>query len=81
MEEIIIKILKENSTYLDRSRSYKGMYEENFEYVAKELTKQLNLCGVSQRSELLKQYNEFVNMQDNGVNLDHSDISDSADWF
>lgn len=46
MEEIIIKILKENSTYLDRSRSYEGIYEEDFEYVAKELIKQLTLTNV-----------------------------------
>jgi len=46
MKDLIIKILKEHSTYLDRSRSYEGIYDEQFDYVADALMKQCIIHGV-----------------------------------
>ena len=46
MKDLIIKILKEHSTYLDRSRSYEGIYDEQFDYVADALIKQFAISGV-----------------------------------
>ena len=46
MKDLIIKILKEHSTYLDRSRSYEGIYDEQFDYVADALMKQFAISGV-----------------------------------
>ena len=37
MTEQIIKVLKDNSSFLDRSRSEQGIHEDNFEYIAKEI--------------------------------------------
>jgi hypothetical protein len=51
MKDLIIKILKEHSTYLDRSRSYEGIYEEQFDYVADALMKQFAISGVVGQSE------------------------------
>ena len=56
MKDLIIKILKEHSSFLDRSRTYEGIYEDNFEYVADALMKQLRIGVVSQQRELLIAY-------------------------
>ncbi|MDA9272146.1 hypothetical protein N9Q05_02020 [bacterium] len=46
MKDLIIKTLKEHSTYLDRSRSYEGIYDEQFDYVADALIKQFAISSV-----------------------------------
>ena len=48
MKDLIIKTLKEHSTYLDRSRSYEGIYDEQFDYVADALMKHFAISGVVQ---------------------------------
>ena len=57
MKDLIIKILKEHSTYLDRSRSYEGIYDEQFDYVADALMKQFAISGVVGQSEQLHSCN------------------------
>ena len=48
MKDLIIKILKEHSSYLDRSRTYEGIYDESFDYVADAIIKQFAISGVMQ---------------------------------
>lgn len=43
--------------------------------------KKLSIHIVSQQREMLSQYNDFVNMQYQGVGLDDSDIKDFNHWL
>ena len=79
-----------NTPYLDNEIYKLETYEKNDilseqgkELLAefKTIKQAFSLHAVSHRRELLKHYNDFVNMQYNMVGLDDSDISDFADWF
>ena len=54
MTEQIIKVLKDNSSFLDRSRSEQGIHEDNFEYIAKEIKKAISVtqCCKSDSEQL-----------------------------
>tara|TARA_R110000782_G_C14657533_1_gene397483 strand:+ start:434 stop:697 length:264 start_codon:yes stop_codon:yes gene_type:complete len=57
------------------------IFEGDFERVAIELFNNLTIQSVSQRNEVLKHYNNFVNIQYHGVSLDDSDIKDFEYWL
>jgi hypothetical protein len=85
MELVEIKeILRRASVEVDiqgHGNCVVAVFECDFERVAIDLVKNLTIQRVSQRSELLSQYNDFVNMQYHGVSLDDSDIKDFEDWL
>tara|TARA_R110000803_G_scaffold16034_1_gene44138 strand:+ start:845 stop:1099 length:255 start_codon:yes stop_codon:yes gene_type:complete len=79
--EIALKILNMGKDgYKNDAEGFKKLNQANY-LIEKHVTEQLRLNNVNHQRELLKQYNDFINMQYQIVGLDDSDISDFADWF
>ncbi len=79
MKTLIEDLKKVMNSDIENKDKYMEMLINGF--LREKQTEQLPIYGVSQRSELLSQYNNFVNMQYHNVGLDDADITDFTDWL